>query len=162
MFVLRILKVWQETSGTLWSLGCVHPASARAGCGLSLDPMATAASPQEERPQVPTPEKGEDQNEIGSVSMSSYSVCVCVCVLTHPELDIEMVTGVCICECGMLSLSRAQLLRPQGLWPARLLCPWHSPGKNTGVGSHFLLQGIFPTQGLNSSLLHCRQILFTI
>ena len=63
-----------------------------------------------------------------------------------------MVTGVCICECGMLSLSRAQLLRPQGLWPARLLCPWHSPGKNTGVGCHFLLQGIFPTQGLNSSL----------
>ena len=33
-----------------------------------------------------------------------------------------------------------------GLW---LLCPWNSPGKNTGVGSHSLLQGIFPTQGLN-------------
>ena len=28
-----------------------------------------------------------------------------------------------------------------------LLCPWNSPGKNIGVGSHFLLQGIFPTQG---------------
>ena len=34
--------------------------------------------------------------------------------------------------------------RPQGLWPTRLLCPWDSPGKNTGVGCHFLLQGIFP------------------
>ena len=34
-----------------------------------------------------------------------------------------------------------------------------SSGKNTGVGYHFLLQGIFPTQGLNSGLLHCRQIL---
>jgi len=33
-----------------------------------------------------------------------------------------------------------------------------SPGKNTGVGCHALLQGIFPTQGLNSGLLHCRQI----
>ena len=32
-----------------------------------------------------------------------------------------------------------------GLQPARLLCPWNSPGKNTGVGCHFLLQGIFPT-----------------
>ena len=36
----------------------------------------------------------------------------------------------------------------------RLLCPWNSPGKNTGVGCHFLLQGIFLTQGSNLSLLH--------
>ena len=35
-----------------------------------------------------------------------------------------------------------------------------SPGKNTGVSRHVLLQGIFPTQGLNSSLLHCREILY--
>ena len=35
----------------------------------------------------------------------------------------------------------------------RLLCPWNSPGKNTGVGYHALLQGIFPTQGSNLSLL---------
>ena len=34
-------------------------------------------------------------------------------------------------------------------WLARLLCPWNSPGKNTGVGSHPLFQGIFLTQGLN-------------
>ena len=45
------------------------------------------------------------------------------------------------------------------LKPARLLCPWDSPGKNTGVGCHPLLQGIFLTQGSNPSLLHCRQIL---
>ena len=38
--------------------------------------------------------------------------------------------------------------------------PWDSPGKNTGVGCHFLLQGIFPTQGLNLGLLHCRQTLY--
>ena len=35
-------------------------------------------------------------------------------------------------------------LRPHGLQPARLLCPWSSPGKNTGVGCYFLLQGILP------------------
>ena len=35
-----------------------------------------------------------------------------------------------------------------------------SPGKNTGVGSHSLLQGIFPTRGSNPGLLHCRQILY--
>ena len=45
-------------------------------------------------------------------------------------------------------------LWPCGLQPARLLCPWDSPGKNTGVGSHFLLQRIFPTQGSNLHLLH--------
>ena len=36
----------------------------------------------------------------------------------------------------------------------------NSPGKNTGVGCHSLLQGIFPIQGSNLSLLHCRQILY--
>ena len=46
------------------------------------------------------------------------------------------------------------------LEPARLLCPWNSSGKNTGVGCHFLLQGIFLTQGSNPGLLHCRQILY--
>ena len=44
-------------------------------------------------------------------------------------------------------------LRPYGLQPTRLLCPWDSPGKNTGVGCQFLLQGIFLTQGLNPHLL---------
>ena len=42
--------------------------------------------------------------------------------------------------------------------PTRLLCAWDSPGKNTGVGCHSLLQGTFQTQGLNSGLLYCRQI----
>ena len=39
-------------------------------------------------------------------------------------------------------------------------CPWDSPGRNTEVGCHSLLQEIFPTQGLNPGLLHCRQILY--
>ena len=50
-------------------------------------------------------------------------------------------------------------LRPHGLYPTRL-CLWDSPGKNTGVGSHSLLQGIFLTQGSNPGLLFCRQILY--
>ena len=44
--------------------------------------------------------------------------------------------------------------------PARLLCPWNSPGKNTGVGSRSLLQGIFPTQRSNPGLPHYRGILY--
>ena len=47
-----------------------------------------------------------------------------------------------------------------GLQTARFLCPWNSPGKNTGVGCYFLLQGMFLNQGLNLGLLHCRQILY--
>ena len=44
----------------------------------------------------------------------------------------------------------------------RLLCPWNSPGKNIGVDSHSLLQGIFPTQVLNPSFPHCRQIFYLL
>ena len=48
------------------------------------------------------------------------------------------------------------------LWTttARPLCPWNFPGKHPGVGCHFFLQGIFPTQGLNLHLLHFRWILY--
>ena len=53
-------------------------------------------------------------------------------------------------------------LQPRGLWPARLLCPWDSPGKSTAVGCPALLQGIFPTQGSNQGLLYCRQILYCL
>ena len=45
-------------------------------------------------------------------------------------------------------------LQPHELQPARLLCTWNFPGKNIGVGGHFLLQGIFLTQGSNPHLLH--------
>ena len=46
-------------------------------------------------------------------------------------------------------------LWPHGLQLTRLLCPWNFPGENTGVSCHFLLQRIFPTQGLNPCLLLC-------
>ena len=49
----------------------------------------------------------------------------------------------------LFNLYVMSLLWPHGLWPARLLCAWDSPGKNTGVGCHSLLQGVLPTQGSN-------------
>ena len=49
------------------------------------------------------------------------------------------------------------LCKPMDCKPARLPCPWGSPGKNIGVGCHFLLQGIFPIQGSNPRLLHSQQ-----
>ena len=56
-------------------------------------------------------------------------------------------------SCSVMSSS----LRPQGLYG-----PWNSPGQNTGVGSLSLLQGIFPTQGLNPGLPHCRRTLYQL
>ena len=50
------------------------------------------------------------------------------------------------------SLSRVSLFAVP--WTVARLCPWDFPGKNTGVGCHFLLKGIFPTQGSNPGLLH--------
>ena len=57
--------------------------------------------------------------------------------------------------CSVISDS----LRPCGLYCARLFYPWDFPGKNTGVGCHFLLQGIFLIQGWCPHVLHCRWIL---
>ena len=59
-------------------------------------------------------------------------------------------------SCSVMS----NFLQPHGLWPTRLLCPWDSPDNSTGVDCHFLLQGIFPTQGSNPGLPHCRQMLY--
>ena len=61
---------------------------------------------------------------------------------------------MCCCCCCYCRLT-AQLC------PAGLLCPWDFLGKNTGVGCHFLLQGIFPTQGSNLGLLYCRETLLS-
>ena len=66
-----------------------------------------------------------------------------------------------ICCCLLLfAKSCLTLLWSHRLQPTRLLCPWDFPGKNTGVGCHFLLQGIFPTQGSNPCHLHCMWILY--
>ena len=61
---------------------------------------------------------------------------------------------VVLCVCSVVSKS----LQPHGLKPRRIFCPWNFPGKSTGVHCHCLLQGIFPTQGLNLPFhiyLHC-------
>ena len=57
------------------------------------------------------------------------------------------------CMCVVSHLVMPNPLWPQGLQHTRLLCLWNFPGKNTGMSCHFLLQGIFPTQGSNMCLL---------
>ena len=56
-------------------------------------------------------------------------------------------------SCSVISDSR---------WPHGLYSSWNSPGQNTGVGSCSLLQRIFPTQGSNPGLLHCRRLLYQL
>ena len=65
--------------------------------------------------------------------------------LVHPYTESE--------SCSVVSHS----LGPHGLYS-----PWNSPGQNTGVGSLSLPQGIFPTQGVNPGLPHCRRILYPL
>ena len=67
-----------------------------------------------------------------------FGFCCCCCLVA------SVVSNSCAVDCSLSGFS---------------LCPWDSPGKNTGAGCHALLQGVFPTQGSNPELLHCRQSL---
>ena len=78
--------------------------------------------------------------------------------LTRNLLTIEMsgqhsfflkVAQTCLTLCDSMDCSP----------PGRLVCPWNSPGQNTGVGSCTILERIFPTQGSNPVLPQCRQVL---
>ena len=80
-----------------------------------------------------------------AIRTKSWQRCLpCVSFLLHKGGYVH------VCACSVVSDS----LQPCGLKPGRLLCPWDFPGKNTGVHVHFLLQGIFPAQGLNLCLVH--------
>ena len=68
---------------------------------------------------------------------------------TTAELLLGLIPACCVLSCSVIPV----LFDPID-YTTRLLCPWHVPGKNTGVGCHFLLQGIFLTQGSNPGLLH--------
>ena len=57
---------------------------------------------------------------------------------------------------------KSRSVTSDSLQPHGLYSPWNSPGQNTGGGSLYLLQGIFPTQWLNPGLPHCRQILYQL
>ena len=72
-----------------------------------------------------------------------------------PPLNVRVFSfKIIFCYCCLFAKLCPVLCSPHGLQPTRFLCPWDFPGKNTGVDCHFLLQGIFPTQGSNLCLLH--------
>ena len=66
---------------------------------------------------------------------------------------IAVVHSFCCC-CCLVTKSRLTVLWRHGLYPTKLLRPWDFPGRNTGMGCHFLLQGIFLIQELSPSLLY--------
>ena len=68
--------------------------------------------------------------------------------------SFQLVIYYIICCCDLVARSCLNLLQPPGLYLTRLLYPWDFPGKNTGVGCCFLLQGIFPTHGSNLPRQH--------
>ena len=69
----------------------------------------------------------------------------------------QLVKCVCMHVCAQSCPALCDL---HGLQPIRLLCPWDFSVRDAGVGCHFLLYGVFPTQGSNPVLPHCRWILY--
>ena len=73
--------------------------------------------------------------------------------LRQPVLIISSVSPH-LPQCSYENESVSSPVLSHSLSLPELLCPWDSPGKNTEVGCHSLLQGIFPTQGWNPGFLH--------
>ena len=76
------------------------------------------------------------------------------------SMNNKYIALFCTWDMVLSCLVMSQSLWPHGVYPSRLLCPWYFPGKNTGVGCHFLLQVNFSIQGSNPGLLPSRQILY--
>ena len=76
----------------------------------------------------------------------------------HGILQARILEPCCCCVASVV----CDPIRPHRRQPTRLPRPWDSPGKYTGVGCHALLQGIFPTQGSNRGLPHCRWVLYRL
>ena len=96
-------------------------------------------------------------HESGRTQIFSLKQITCLGVLKDLAIHRLYCLELCV-SCSVISDS----LKPYGLQPIRLLCQQNSPGKNTGVGCHFLFQDIFPTQGSNQGLPHSRQILYPL
>ena len=80
----------------------------------------------------------------------------------HKNYNTKLGQGYCL-DYHLLKWSEVKLFSHVWLFATPwLLCPWDFLGKSTGVGCHFLLQGIFLTQGSNPGLPHCRQMLYPL
>ena len=76
-----------------------------------------------------------------------------LCYLLYSSQQLHSIKPIACVHAKQLQLCPILCKKQRSLEPTRLLCPWDSPGKNTGMGCHAPLQGIFLTQGLNLLLL---------
>ena len=81
--------------------------------------------------------------------------------LSHPYMTTGKTTALTR-RCHLVAKFCLTLCDHMNHSPPRLLCPWNSPAKNTGVGSHSLLHWIFLSQEWNLGLLHCKQIFYRL
>ena len=98
---------------------------------------------------------------VSKSSSTTHFSSTCSFVSCHPDSAETVLKVVCVVLCVLVAKLCLTLAIPWTV-TARLLCPWDSPGKNTGVGCHFLLQRIFPTQESIPGLLHCRQMFYQL
>ena len=131
---------------TPWTIACQAP--------LSME-----LSRQEYWSGLPFPSPGDVPNpgiKPGSPALQADSLPY-IHRHTHTHTHTYMLFWILFhYESGSCSVV-SDFLQPHGLYR-----PWNSPGQNTGMGSRSLLPGIFPTQGLNPGLPHCRQILYQL
>ena len=80
----------------------------------------------------------------------------------HDWSDLAAAAAAAAAAAKLLPESESRSVVSNSLQPHGLYSPWNSLGQNSGVGSLFLLQGIFPTQGSNPGLPHCRRILYLL
>ena len=121
-------KEWQVLCWRWWDEPEGKPTDSPSPPGTLLFDLSSSSSIKRKM------EKRELYQAPYSRKKSPWAIGLCACLLSHSFVSDS--------------------LQPHGLWPTRLLCPWNFPGKKTGVGGHFLLQGSFLTQGWNLHLLH--------
>ena len=139
--------------------------------GLGSVPAQGTKIPEPRVPCAPTPLRKAHQNyslcraQFASNSSGLKYTCPLTPAVT-PRSWYYSYVFVCVeslniqgesllhCRCWFSHYITSDSLRVHRLQPARLRWSWGIPGKNPGVGCHILLQGLFPTQGSNWSLLH--------
>ena len=142
---------WGALAWLTWPMGRGQP---REGS----DSRSSGSSSPDTGPQVCStgrgwsfPRKAFIICDLGKSTITCWATVKCLMLFWAPvQIWVSK-------SCSVMSDS----LGPHGLNTTRLLCSWNSSGKNTGVGCHFLLQGIFQMQGSNKGVLNCRQILLS-
>ena len=89
--------------------------------------------------------------KVSNIFILIFQCCLHFSLSFSPYCTVKFSSGYNVICCYLVTSFMPDSLQPH--------CPWNFPSKLTGVGRHFLLQGIFPTQGSNWHLLHCKQVL---